>query len=71
MNRNELMETYEFKECGFKIVTCPICGNETLDSYWICDNCDWEYDGTINPNDYSECNHSTINNYKLLFESRK
>ena len=34
MSKNiNLRETVEYKEHGFKIVTCPICGEETLDSH--------------------------------------
>lgn len=39
-----IRDTEEFKSGFFKIVTCPICGEETLNMYWICKNCFWEYD---------------------------
>lgn len=64
MSNKQLMETYEFKNCGYKIVKCPVCGNDTLDSYWICDNCGWEYDGTMDERIYSDCNHTTIEQYR-------
>lgn len=45
-------------------VICPVCGQVTLDSYWICDNCNWEYDDTTDENEYSCVNHGTIRSYK-------
>ncbi len=49
-----LRETIEFKDFGFNIVTCPNCAQETLDNYYICPTCGWEYDGL--PVDRSTCN---------------
>lgn len=59
-----LKETVEYKQYGYNIVKCPICGKETLDNYWICENCGWEYDGTILDEQYSFVNNSTIKEYK-------
>ena len=59
----DLRTTEEYRELGFKIVLCPVCGKETLDSYWICRHCGWEYDGTIEENEYSSCNKATIADY--------
>ena len=56
--------TREYRELGFKIVNCPVCGKETLDSYGICRNCGWEYDGTIEENTYSSCNKATVAEYR-------
>ena len=42
-----IRDTVEYKEQGYQIVTCPVCGHETLDSYYICPYCCWEYDGII------------------------
>lgn len=39
----DIRETVEFKELGYSIVICPICGEETLDNYWICEKCGNEY----------------------------
>ena len=39
----DIRETIEFKEFGYKVVTCPVCGNETLDNYYICPHCGNEY----------------------------
>lgn len=59
-----LEETVEFKKYNYNIVTCPICGHETLDNYWICEHCDWEYDGTTSDEQYSAVNNSTVGEYK-------
>lgn len=59
-----LRETAEYKEHGFKIVTCPVCGNETLDMYWICRHCGWEYDYTKFEDQYSNVNKGTIKEYR-------
>ena len=56
--------TREYRELGFKIVTCPVCGKEPLDDYFICPNCGWEYDGTTEENEYSSCNKATIADYR-------
>lgn len=53
-------KTQEYLELGYKIVTCPVCGKETLDDYFICPICGWEYDGTTEENVYSSCNKATI-----------
>ena len=37
----DLRTTKEYRELGFKIVTCPVCGKETLDNYFICPTCGW------------------------------
>lgn len=60
----DLRATREYRELGFRIVQCPVCGKDTLDSWWICQSCGWEYDGTIDENAYSSCNHETIADYR-------
>lgn len=60
----DLWSTQEYQELGYRIVICPVCGNETLDSYWICQYCGWEYDDTTDENIYSSCNKATIAEYK-------
>lgn len=60
----DLRSTQEYRELGYRIVICPVCGNETLDSYWICQHCGWEYDDTTDENIYSSCNKATIAEYK-------
>ena len=56
----DLRATLEYRELGFKIVKCPVCGKETLDSHWICGHCGWDYDGTTEECEYSSCNNTTI-----------
>ena len=60
----DLRTTREYLELGYKIVKCPVCGKETLDSYWICRNCGWEYDGITEENEYSSCNKATVAEYR-------
>ena len=62
-----LKETVEYKELGYKIVKCPVCGKDTLDSHWICDNCGWEYDNTLDEDAHSVCNNMSINEAKINF----
>lgn len=56
--------TREYRELGFKIVTCPVCGKETLDDYFICPNCGWEYDGITAEDVYSSSNKATISAHR-------
>ena len=34
-NVENLVNTEEYKNHGFSIVDCPICGRKTLDMFWI------------------------------------
>ena len=43
-NEQDLKNTPEYRSGMFRIVTCPVCGYPTLDMYWICEHCGWEYD---------------------------
>lgn len=43
-NEQDLKNTPEYRSGMFRIVTCPVCGHPTLDMYWICEHCGWEYD---------------------------
>lgn len=70
-NRLDLRETDEFKEYGFQVVNCPVCGRETLDSYWVCDYCGWEYDGIWDEDSYSSANKATIREYRNGKNKRK
>ena len=60
----DLRATREYRELGFKIVNCPICGKETLDDYFICPTCGWEYNGNAQENEYSSCNKATATDYR-------
>ena len=64
MTIEELKKTEEFREYGFTIVSCPICGSPTLDRFWVCDECGWEFDGAILPDHYSSANHCTVQEYR-------
>lgn len=58
-----IRDTAEFKSGKYHIVTCPICKKETLDFYWICQHCGWEYDGTLLYEGYSSANKMTVGEY--------
>ena len=53
----------EFYDDIYSVVLCPVCGHKTLDNYYICYVCDWEYDG------FSESHYSAANGM-ALFEYR-
>ena len=36
-----LRETVEYKEFGYSVITCPVCGKETLNNHYICPDCGW------------------------------
>lgn len=59
-----LMETPEYKSGNYHIVICPICGAETLNNYWICETCGWEYDGSTKTGQYSSANKCLVEDYK-------
>lgn len=60
----DLRETEEYKEYGFQIVPCPVCGHEMLNNYHICRRCYWEYDGVIDEDEYSDVNRATVRQYR-------
>lgn len=60
----DLRATEEYRELGYKIVHCPVCGKETLDSYWICQHCGWEYDGITQEGAFSTCNQAMVADYR-------
>lgn len=61
-----IRESKEYLEFGYKVVKCPVCGEETLDNHFICPNCDWEYDGIENENTWSSANGYPIQEYRIL-----
>ena len=66
----DLFETEEYKEDGFSVIDCPICGKKTMDMYWICSGCNWEYDIFIDyesDDEYSDCNGTTLGEYKNVY----
>lgn len=54
----------------YTVIRCPVCGNKTLDNYWICPHCAWEYD-THSENEYSSCNQTTLNKYREQYGKDK
>lgn len=68
-NVENLVNTEEYKNHGFSIVDCPICGRKTLDMFWICSGCGWEYDIFINyeANEKSFCNGCTPDEYRRQY----
>lgn len=71
MTVEELKKTEEFQKYGYTIVKCPICGEPTLDSFWICNNCNWEFDGAVLPEQYSSANHCTVAEYRKRYQANK
>lgn len=70
MTVEELKETEEFKKYGYTIVKCPICGQPTLDMFWICDRCGWEFDGAVFPDQYSSANGCTVRDYTNKYRQK-
>ena len=68
-NVENLVNTEEYKNHGFSIVDCPICGRKTLDMFWVCSGCGWEYDIFINyeANEESLCNGCTPSEYSKQY----
>lgn len=66
-----IRDTVKYKELGYEIVSCLVCGNETLDFYWICEHCDWEYDGTTDENDFSDANGMTVKEYRQKYFNKQ
>ena len=51
----------------FKFVRCPVCHRLTLDNYYICPHCGWEYDGT--ETGYSSANKMTVEEYRRNYKN--
>lgn len=67
-NERYLKNTPEYRSGMFHIVTCPVCGHPTLDMYWICEHCGWEYDGELQTEDEeSPCNGMSLRAYRELY----
>lgn len=62
----DLRDTEEYKEYGFQIVPCPVCGHEMLDNYHICRHCHWEYDGVTDEDEFSDVNDGTVRQYRQM-----
>lgn len=63
----DIRNTKEYKEMGYAVVSCPVCERETLDSYWICECCGWEYDGVTDENGFSAANGATVGEYRMEY----
>lgn len=70
MTVEELKKTEEFRKYGFTIVKCPICGQPTLDRFWVCDECGWEFDGAMFPEHYSSANGCTVGEYQNKYREK-
>lgn len=61
----DLRDKYGVNKNLYKEVICPVCGQLTLDSFWICENCFWECDDpSIPENEESPPNHCSVLQYK-------
>ena len=69
-NEQDLKNTPEYRSGMFRIVTCPVCGHPTLDMYWICAHCGWEYDIELQTEDEeSPCNGMSLRAYRELYKT--
>lgn len=56
---------------GYKWLRCPVCGNFTLDSFWVCPRCKWIYEDFCeeHPDEKSDSNGElSLNEYKALYK---
>ena len=51
-------------DLGRQIISCPICGNETFNDWFICPHCNWEAEILHSEDEYSPANKSTIAKYR-------
>lgn len=69
MNQSfHLRNTQEFRSGMFCVVDCPVCGMKTMDMYWICQHCGWEYDGTTEDDEEPDANGMTLAEYRELYK---
>lgn len=54
----QLLNSDEVKLHGYKLVKCQACKSPTLDNYYICPTCGWEYDPVCTRDHFS----SAVNN---------
>lgn len=68
-NEQNLKNTPEYRSGMFRIVSCPVCGHPTLDMYWICAHCGWEYDNELQTEDEeSPGNGMSLRAYRELYQ---
>lgn len=65
--RFEYPNVGEYVDDVYQVILCPVCGHKTLDSYWICEYCDWEYDDFPETH-YSAANGMTLRQYRKYYE---
>lgn len=63
-------DAIEYQEDQFPIVTCPICGDETLGMGWVCPRCGWEQDGIEEDSDFSGANGMTVEVYRKIYREK-
>ena len=68
---SDLRSTPDYATGLYRIVRCPVCGEETMDCFWVCENCYWEYDGTTDPDAYSDVNRMTLREYRNRFAAKR
>lgn len=68
---SDLRSTPDYATGLYRIVRCPVCGEETMDFFWVCENCYWEYDGTTDPDVYSDVNRMTLREYRNRFAAKR
>lgn len=68
-------EELMFKHTNPKFIShkiiCPICGKHTIDNYYICNECGWEQDDTLNLFTKSSCNGMSILGYRICYTIAK
>lgn len=68
-DERHLKNTPEYRSGMFRIVSCPVCGHPTLDMYWICAHCGWEYDNELQTEDEeSPGNGMSLREYRELYQ---
>ncbi|MBQ8742946.1 MAG: hypothetical protein IJZ03_06220 [Clostridia bacterium] len=61
--RPELPDIGTIVDNIYTVILCPVCGQKTLDNYYICGHCGWEYDNF--PEDHhSAANGATLQEYR-------
>ena len=74
ITEEDLINSEEHQEHGYKIIDCPICMSKTIDTWWICSGCGWEHDDFIdyeNDDEFSDCNGATLGEYKNVYRILK
>ncbi len=67
--KHELPPLSTVVEDVYTVVTCPVCGKKTLDYYYVCEECGWEYDGRSD-DEYSSANKTTLKEYRNAYLNR-